>query len=149
MRNVTSDKIVNVGVMDPLVREVLGDATVGMSSGPNGSVIHLVDGNAQAVAIAQAAFDGYWALTVMTDKVTIQADDTDMATITCRDAKLAGLNTMRYHVLLDGLLYAQGVVGRSGEEFRLELTSEVTGRYVIVLWSGITYQSGAVIVEAE
>lgn len=148
MRNVTSDKIVNVSVMDPIVRQVLGSATVGMSGGPNGSVIHLADGSAENVAIAEAAFDGYWALAVGADKLSIAADNIDTATITCDDAQLANLTTIRYHVLFNSVLYAEGEAPLTDGAITLELSSDVAGQFIVILWSDVNYKSGAVIVEA-
>jgi len=146
MRNVTSDKIVNVTVMDPIVRNVLGDATVGMSAGPNGSIIHLVDGSAQNVAIAEAAFEGYWALQVNADKETIQADNTDTVTITCNDPQLANLTHVQYYVLFDGLQYAMGQAELVNGGITLELASDTPGDFIVIIWSDVNYKSGAVIV---
>jgi len=148
MRNVTSDKIVNVAVMSPLLLKVLGDATVGMSAGPNGSIIHLVDGSAANVAIAEAAFAGYWALVVGATKVAIAADGIDTTVISCNDPQLSGLTKVNYHVLLDGIEYASGEADLDNGAITLELASDVPGRYVVIIWSSVNYKSGAVIVEA-
>lgn len=148
MYNVKTEKFVNVAVMDPIIRQVLGEAVAGMSSGPNGSVIHLYNDDPQNVAIAEAAFAGYWMLEVLSDKQAIVANDTDTVTITCSDPQLATVTSVRYHVLFDGELYAEGEAPLENGGITLELTSALTGRYIVIIWSDVNYKSGAVIVEA-
>ena len=146
MINVSTDTICNISVMDPIARQVLGDVMFGMSAGPYGTIIHLADGSAQNVAIAEAAFEGYWALQVNADKETIQSDNTDTVTITCNDPQLATLTHVQYYVLFDGLQYAMGQAELVNGGITLELASDAPGEFIVIIWSDVNYKSGAAIV---
>lgn len=149
MYDVTSPKIVDVSYMTPLLRTVLGDRLIGVSSGPTGSRIHLTTDDADVKAIADAAFAGYWSLSLQADKVAIRADGTDTATVTCNDPQLAGLQRVNVHVTFEGIVYYEGQVELQDGLVALELASDLPGRYVIVIWSDVAYNSGAIVIEAN
>ena len=148
MINVSTDTICNISVMDPIARQVLDDVMVGMSAGPYGTIIHLTDAaTPQQISIAENALNGYWVLNVETDKQQIAADDVDTAIIRCADPQIGTLSTVNYHVLFDGIEYASGTAELVNGVVSLELTSDVPGRFVVVIWSDVNYKSGAAVVE--
>lgn len=131
-------------VTDHIARDILGGNTSGISTGPYGTIIHLLNEGQVYQDRAQGILDNWGGLTVTADKTTMTEGDADPV-VSCNDAAISGDATVGYIVLLDGQLYADGTDTVTAGSVSLTLSSPVNGSYDVYIYrkSG-TYASGKV-----
>ena len=147
MISVANSTQYNSTIVDTMVKAIISVAT-GVSTGPYGTIIHVLDGG--QVQPANEVFAGIGALAVTTDKSTIVANGSDTATVNCNAPSISGDATVGYVVTLDGNPYSTGTTPVSAGAVQLTLNTVVAGRYDIHLYRlNPTYQSGTVVVTAS
>ena len=147
MINVANATRYNSIMIDTIVKAVISpDAAV--STGPNGTILHVPTGD--QVQAANEIFAGVGALTVATNKSTLTANGSDTATIDCNTASISGDASVGYVVTVNGEGYSSGTTPVSAGAVQLTLNTVVAGRYDITLFRlNPTYQSGSVVIVAS
>jgi hypothetical protein len=115
--------------LDGAARAALGAKTTGVSSGPYGLTIWLVDDVPSPVDLqmAEDVLAGHNSLILTQDKETITADGEDVATV---QVALADPE-FDYTVWLDGEKFAEGYDSVVGGQAVVELTSTMAGTFLI------------------
>ena len=145
MINVISPNQYETDALDAMARSAVAQ-TIGVSVGPNGSIIHLPDNsNVATQSIAQQILDNLDDLSVNIDKTIMNEGDADPV-ITCSDASISGDSDVEYIVLLDDAVYASGSATVTAGVATLNLLSPVEGFYEIVMYRTTgNYASGSVL----
>lgn len=136
-------------VLAQMMNRAFGEQSQGVQSGVTtsgkGARLHLLVDSGQNQAKANAILDNYDTLTVQTDKLEINDDDVDTATITCATID----PDMDWIAMLDGEVYATGTVSAVAGVVTLTLHSAVAGTFEVwIMRRTGTYASGHVTIGA-
>lgn len=120
-------------VIDAIARAVV-PATIGVSTGAYGTIIHLPD-NASPSDQSKLAdmLANHGALTISADKTVMNEGDADPI-VTCSDGAIASDPTIAYIVLLDGEIYASGTDAVTSGTAQLTLVAPLVGVYDIFIY---------------
>jgi hypothetical protein len=145
MIDITNETQYSIIFADMCARLVGGADVIGVSTGPYGTIVHLVDGASSAVqASINAMFDNIGSLTVLATKSQIDADDSDSSVVTTVTTE----STMDYLVLLDGDEYARDSVSVVAGVATVTLATAIEGVYQVIFINPDGSATGEVSIEA-
>lgn len=145
--------IAHIATLDTAARFALATCTGAARGGDWGKIVFPLNHTitSEENTLAQTVINAIDTLTVATDKATIDADDTDTATITCNDSAIASDTEVEYRIYLNGALYSEGTAPvAAGEMEDLTLTAPVSGTYrVDIHRTNDDFATGSVTITAE
>ena len=144
---------VRVAQFDAALRASAAGANIaGASAGPYGCVVHtLMTPSAEETTLIQEVASKHGVLVVTTDKAQIDADDVEVATITCASAQIVSDATVTYTVWRNGALWAAAASATvTAGVVTLELATDDAGSYLVEIKrdGAGNYETGYVVIEA-
>ena len=119
--------------LDAVARDVLGEATCGVSVGGGRSRIHLLDASALNRQRAKDILSNFGALQLSASATTLDRGAADPV-ISCRDSAISGDSELGYLVTLDGEVYAEGADQVASGGISLTLRRPEAGAYAVFVW---------------
>lgn len=119
-------------LLDAVARAVLGNATCGVSTGPDAR-IHLVSENMPEQQRASDVLHNFGMLQVTASATSLREDDADPV-ITCADAAIAADSQIGYLVLRDEDEWKRGQLAIVDGACSLTLTPSSAGSYTVLLY---------------
>ena len=120
-------------LLDAVARDVLGEATSGISVGGGKSRIHLLDNGAINRQRATRVLSNFGALRLSASATHLDQGAADPV-IRCRDSVISGDSALGYLVTLDGEIYATGSDDVTAGEIALTLSRPEAGEYAVFVW---------------
>ena len=122
-----------IRALDALARDILGDATCGVSAGNGVARIHLLQANEDTRRRCADILANFGALTLSATAIRLDEGAADPV-ISCRDQAISADSELGYLVTLDGETYAQGSDSVSAGVLSLTLSRPAAGEYVVFVW---------------
>lgn len=119
--------------LDAAARDILGEATSGVSVGGGRSRIHLLDAGALNRQRATKILSNFGALQLSASATNLDQGAADPV-IRCRDSAISGDSELGYLVTLDGEVYATGNDIVATGEVSLTLSRPEAGEYAVFVW---------------
>ena len=119
--------------LDAVARDVLGEATCGVSVGGGKSRIHLLDSGALNRRRAEDILRNFGTLRLSASATNLDQGAADPV-IKCRDSAISGDSELGYLVTLDGEIYATGTDRVAAGEISLTLGRPQAGDFAVFVW---------------
>jgi len=144
----------DIVLQDTIIKNFMGEIAraildAGVSTPSYGTIIHLDDASQGDIDTANALLSGYGQMAIATDKSSITADDTEIATITVTAEP--GDTQIRFDVWdsEDDHAIENEVVAVSGGEAQYQFKTALAETYQIFAYGDVSHQSGQVEVIAN